>query len=41
MGNEGKNLSCHSKLVDWNREGQFWLPRLDVWDDLKLVRNSN
>ena len=38
-GNEGRNVSCESKLVDWETEGQFWLPRLDVWDDLKLVRN--
>ena len=37
-GNEGRIVSCKSKLVEWDKEGQFWLPRLDVWDAIDLVR---
>ena len=37
-GNEARNVSCKSQQVDWTKEGQFWLPNLDVRDDLKLVR---
>ena len=36
-GNEGRNVSCKSKQVDWTSEGQFWLPRLDVRDILEVV----
>ena len=39
-GNEGRIASCKSNHVDWDREGQFWLPRLDVWDAVELVRWS-
>ena len=39
-GNEGRIESCKSKHVEWDREGQFWLPRLDVWDAIELVRWS-
>lgn len=39
-GNEGRNISCKSKHVDWTTEGQFWVPIIDVWDTIELVRRS-
>ena len=39
MGNEGRNTTCPSKNVDWDSKGQFWLPRLEVWDKLELARS--
>ena len=36
-GNEGRNVSCTSKHVEWTTEGQFWVPRIDVWDVIELV----
>ena len=36
--NEGRNVSCTSKHVEWTSEGQFWVPRIDVWDVIELVR---
>ena len=36
--NEGRNVSCPSKHVEWTSEGQFWVPRIDVWDVIELVR---
>ena len=37
-GNEGRNVSCKSKHVDWDMKGQFWLPRLEARDVSDLVR---
>ena len=37
-GNEGRNVNCKSMHVKWNSEGQFWLPQLEVWDKIELVR---
>ena len=37
-GNEGRNVSCKSDNVDWTSEGQFWVPKIDVWDTIELVR---
>ena len=39
LGNEGRNTTCPSKNVVWDSKGQFWLPRLEVWDKLKLARS--
>ena len=40
-GNEGRNVSCKSEHVDWTLEGQFWVPKIDVWDTIELVRYSS
>ena len=37
-GNEGRNTSCPSKQVAWTKDDQFWLPQLDIWDAIELVR---
>ena len=36
-GNEGRNVSCKSKHVDWTSEREFWVPKIDVWDTIELV----
>ena len=39
-GNERRNVSCTSNHVVWSKDDQFWLPRVDVWDVIKLARSK-
>ena len=37
--NEFRRTECKSNYVVWTEENQFWLPIIDVKDDLELGSN--
>ena len=36
--NQGRKTSCPSRKIEWQSDGQFWMPSLDVMDFIVLVR---
>ena len=37
VGNQHRILNCESNQVIWTEAGQFWLPKLFVWNVIELV----
>ena len=36
--NQWRKGTCPTNKVEWNQDMQFWVPSLDVFDVIELVR---